>query len=62
MINIYKVEVSTNGRNSIVKTLDVDYKIRYKQLSLVRTILINSFSEELEEEVYIYLHYKDLEK
>lgn len=60
MINIYKVEVSTNGRNSIVKTLDVDYKIRYKQLSLVRTILINSFSEELEEEVYIYLHYKEL--
>lgn len=61
MINIFKVEVSTNGRNSVIFTMDTDYTInKKKELNLVRTALTNSFSEELEEEVYIYLHYKEI--
>lgn len=60
MIKIFKVEVSTNGRNSVILTKDTEYTIRKNYINLVRTILTNSFSEELEEEVYIYLHYKEI--
>jgi len=60
MINIFKIEVSTNGRSSIIKTLDVDYKINKRHLNIVREVLMNSFSEELEEDIYVYLHYKEI--
>lgn len=62
MIQIYKAEVSLNDRDHIVKVIDTDYKIKEKYLGLVRRILINSFSEEMEDEVYVYLHQKELKK
>lgn len=62
MIQIYKVEVSLNGRDHIAETLDVDYNINKDNLRLVKRVLANSFGLEYEDEVYIYLHYKNLKK
>lgn len=62
MVNIFKIEVSNNGKNSVFLTKDTNYFVEKKSLNLIREILTNSFSEELEEEVYIYLHYKEYSK
>ena len=62
MINIYKFEVSTNGRNSVVDTVETDYKISEKHLGLVRRIILNSLSVEYEDEMYAYIHYRNLKK
>jgi len=62
MINIYRVEVSLNGRDSIVEVIDTDYVVYKNMVDLVRTILTNSYSLEYEDEVKIYLHRKDLKK
>ena len=61
-IKITMVEVSTNGRDSIIMVMDTEYCVKIKDLQLVRRILMNSFSEELEEDIYIYLHHKELTK
>lgn len=57
MIQIYKVEVSLNGRDSIIEAIDTNYIVKEKQLKLVRNILQDSLSVEYEEDVYVYLHY-----
>lgn len=62
MVNIYKVEISLNGRNSIVEVIDTDYLVNKDMINLVRRVLMNSFSLEYEQEVYVYLHYKNLKK
>lgn len=62
MINIYKVEISLNGRNSIVEVIDTDYLVNKDMINLVRRVLMNSFSLEYEQEVYVYMHYKNLKK
>jgi len=62
MIQIYKVEVSLNGRDHIINVMETNYRIKPEHLGLVRRVLINSFSEEMEEEVYVYLHQKELKK
>jgi hypothetical protein len=62
MINIYKAEISLNGRNSIVEVIDTDYLVNKDMINLVRRVLMNSFSLEYEQEVYVYLHYKNLKK
>jgi len=62
MIQIYKAEVSLNGRDSIVEVIDTDYVVYKNMVDLVRTILTNSYSLEYEDEVKIYLHRKDLKK
>ena len=56
-VNIYKVEVSLNGRDSIIEVIDTNYIVKEKQLKLVRNILQDSLSVEYEEDVYVYLHY-----
>lgn len=62
MIQIYKAEVSLNGRDSIVEVIDTDYVVYKNMVDLVRTILTNSYSLEYEDEVKIYLHRKDLKR
>lgn len=62
MINIYKVEISLNGRNSIVEVIDTDYLVNKDMINLVRRVLMNSFALEYEQEVYVYMHYKNLKK
>lgn len=62
MVNIYKVEISLNGRNSIVEVIDTDYLVNKDMINLVRRVLMNSFALEYEQEVYVYLHYKNLKK
>jgi len=62
MIQIYKAEVSLNGRDHIVDVLDVDYKVKKKALNTVREAIANSLSVDYEEEVHIYLHYREVEK
>jgi len=62
MIQIYKAEVSLNGRDSVVEVINTDYIVPMKYWNVVRSILTNSYSLEYEDEVYIYLHYKELEK
>jgi hypothetical protein len=62
MIQIYKAEISLNGRDSVVEVINTDYIVPKKCWNLVRSILTNSYSLEYEDEVYIYLHYKELEK
>lgn len=62
MINIYKAEISLNGRNSIVEVIDTDYLVNKDMINLVRRVLMNSFSLEYEQEVYVYLHYKNLKR
>jgi len=42
--------------------METNYRIKPEHLGLVRRVLINSFSEEMEEEVYVYLHQKELKK
>lgn len=59
MIQIFKAEISLNGRDSVVEIIDTEYIIPKKYCNLVRSILINSYSLEYEEEVYVYLHYKE---
>lgn len=61
-VNIYKVEISLNGRNSIVEVIDTDYLVNKDMINLVRRVLINSFALEYEQEVYVYMHYKNLKK
>lgn len=62
MVNIYKVEISLNGRNSIVEVIDTDYLVNKDMINLVRRVLMNSFALEYEQEVYVYMHYKNLKK
>lgn len=62
MINIYKAEISLNGRNSIVEVIDTDYLVNKDMINLVRRVLMNSFALEYEQEVYVYMHYKNLKK
>jgi len=62
MINIYRVEVSTNGRDSVLEVIDTDYTVDKHLTKLVRTILSNSYSLKYEDEICIYLHIKDLKK
>jgi len=62
MIQIFKAEVSLNGRDSIVEVIDTDYVVYKNMVDLVRTILTNSYSLEYEDEVKIYLHRKDLKR
>ena len=62
MIQIYKAEISLNGRDSVVEVINTDYIVPMKYWNVVRSILTNSYSLEYEDEVYIYLHYKELEK
>jgi len=62
MIQIFKAEVSLNGRDSVVEVVDTDYVVYKNMVDLVRTILTNSYSLEYEDEVKIYLHRKDLKK
>jgi len=62
MIQIFKAEVSLNGRDSVVEVIDTDYVVYKNMVDLVRTILTNSYSLEYEDEVKIYLHRKDLKK
>ena len=61
-VNIYKVEISLNGRNSIVEVIDTDYLVNKDMINLVRRVLMNSFALEYEQEVYVYMHYKNLKK
>jgi len=56
MIQIFKAEVSLNGRDSVVEVVDTDYVVYKNMVDLVRTILTNSYSLEYEDEVKIYLH------
>lgn len=62
MVNIYKAEISLNGRNSIVEVIDTDYLVNKDMINLVRRVLMNSFALEYEQEVYVYMHYKNLKK
>jgi len=62
MIQIYKAEISLNGRDSVVEVIDTNYVVYKNMIDLVRTILTNSYSLEYEDEVKIYLHRKDLKK
>lgn len=58
-VNVFKILISKNGRDSVVESKDVNYTVEEKYLDLTRRILINSYSLEYEEEVYVYLHYKE---
>jgi len=62
MINVYKFEVSTNGRNSVVDIIDTNYLINKNNLELVRRVILNSLSVEYDDEMTLYLHYKEVKK
>lgn len=59
-VNIFKILISKNGRDSVVDAVDVNYTVNEKHIDLVRRILINSYTLEYEDMIYVYLFHKEV--
>lgn len=62
MINIFKIEVSTNGRSNIFYTEDINVQVKnLKAVETYRTEMLEKFKDQTGENGYVYLHHKEKE-
>lgn len=60
MINIFKIEVSTNGRSHIFHTEDVNVQVKnLKEIETFRAQMLEKFKDQTGENGYVYLHHKE---
>lgn len=60
MINIFKIEVSTNGRSNIFYTEDINVQVKnLKAVETYRTEMLEKFKDQTGENGYVYLHHKE---
>lgn len=62
MINIFKIEVSINGRDHIVKVIDTDIMVKNKkEMEATKKFFVDKFSgeDELNAPAYVYMHYRE---